>query len=164
MSWATGLMVYLVIWWTVLFAVLPLGVRKVKDPGKGEERDRAAMNVTAIEHVLVLSDDIEATRDFYCQAVGLRVGERPQDPHAIRGEINSCPDRRPCRAAFNELWSQASSVQRGRNRETRDPSSNDQNALNIGHVCLLSPFRRAGFRRWSSIGRRLRRAVRRQLG
>ena len=25
MSWATGLMVYLVIWWTVLFAVLPLG-------------------------------------------------------------------------------------------------------------------------------------------
>ena len=28
MSWATGLMVYLVIWWTVLFAVLPLGVRR----------------------------------------------------------------------------------------------------------------------------------------
>jgi len=38
MSWATGLMVYLVIWWTVLFAVLPLGVGKLKDPGKGEER------------------------------------------------------------------------------------------------------------------------------
>ena len=38
MSWATGLMVYLVIWWTVLFAVLPFGVRRVKDPGKGEER------------------------------------------------------------------------------------------------------------------------------
>jgi len=38
MSWATGLMVYLVIWWTVLFAVLPLGVRKLKNPGKGEER------------------------------------------------------------------------------------------------------------------------------
>ena len=38
MSWATGLMVYLVIWWTVLFAVLPLGVHRVKDPGKGEER------------------------------------------------------------------------------------------------------------------------------
>ena len=31
MSWATGLMVYLVIWWTVLFAVLPPGVRKLKD-------------------------------------------------------------------------------------------------------------------------------------
>jgi catechol 2,3-dioxygenase-like lactoylglutathione lyase family enzyme len=30
-----------------------------------------------MEHVLVLSDDIEATREFYCQVVGLRVGERP---------------------------------------------------------------------------------------
>ena len=38
MNWATGLMVYLVIWWTILFAVLPLGVRPVENPGKGEER------------------------------------------------------------------------------------------------------------------------------
>jgi predicted secreted protein len=38
MSWATGVMVYLVIWWTVLFTVLPLGVRRVQNPGKGEER------------------------------------------------------------------------------------------------------------------------------
>jgi predicted secreted protein len=38
MSWATGIMVYLVIWWTVLFAVLPLGVRRVENPGRGEER------------------------------------------------------------------------------------------------------------------------------
>jgi predicted secreted protein len=38
MSWATGLMVYLVIWWTILFAVLPLGVRRAENPGKGEER------------------------------------------------------------------------------------------------------------------------------
>ncbi len=30
-----------------------------------------------MEHVLVLSEDIEATREFYCQVVGLRVGERP---------------------------------------------------------------------------------------
>ena len=37
MSWATGVMVYVVIWWTVLFAVLPLGVRRVEKPGKGEE-------------------------------------------------------------------------------------------------------------------------------
>lgn len=35
------------------------------------------MSVTEMEHVLVLSDDIEATRDFYCRIVGLRVGERP---------------------------------------------------------------------------------------
>ncbi len=38
MSWATGVMVYLVIWWTILFAVLPLGVRRVENPGKGQER------------------------------------------------------------------------------------------------------------------------------
>ena len=38
MSWATGLMVYIVIWWTVLFAVLPLGVRRVDKPGRGEDR------------------------------------------------------------------------------------------------------------------------------
>jgi catechol 2,3-dioxygenase-like lactoylglutathione lyase family enzyme len=30
-----------------------------------------------MEHVLVLSDDIETTRDFYCRIVGLHVGERP---------------------------------------------------------------------------------------
>jgi catechol 2,3-dioxygenase-like lactoylglutathione lyase family enzyme len=35
------------------------------------------MTVLDMEHVLVLSDDIEATRDFYCTIVGLRVGERP---------------------------------------------------------------------------------------
>ena len=37
MNWATGLMVYLVIWWTILFAVLPLGVRRVRDPGPGQD-------------------------------------------------------------------------------------------------------------------------------
>jgi len=38
MSWATGLMVYLVIWWTILFAVLPLGVKRVEDPGRGQDK------------------------------------------------------------------------------------------------------------------------------
>ena len=37
MGWATGIMVYLVIWWTVLFCVLPLGVSRVQNPGRGEE-------------------------------------------------------------------------------------------------------------------------------
>ena len=35
------------------------------------------MTVTSMEHVLVLSDDIETTREFYCGVVGLRVGQRP---------------------------------------------------------------------------------------
>ena len=34
----TSIAVYLTIWWTVLFAVLPLGVRRAENPGKGEER------------------------------------------------------------------------------------------------------------------------------
>jgi catechol 2,3-dioxygenase-like lactoylglutathione lyase family enzyme len=35
------------------------------------------MNVTDIQHVLVLADDIDATRDFYRDVVGLQVGDRP---------------------------------------------------------------------------------------
>jgi catechol 2,3-dioxygenase-like lactoylglutathione lyase family enzyme len=35
------------------------------------------MTVASIEHVLVLADDIDGTRDWYCRVVGLRVGERP---------------------------------------------------------------------------------------
>lgn len=38
MGWATGVMVYLVIWWIALFMVLPLGVRRVENPGRGQER------------------------------------------------------------------------------------------------------------------------------
>ena len=38
MGWATGIMVYLVIWWIMLFAVLPLGVRRVENPGPGQDR------------------------------------------------------------------------------------------------------------------------------
>ena len=33
--------------------------------------------VSELEHVLVLSDDIEAARDFYESALGLRTGDRP---------------------------------------------------------------------------------------
>jgi catechol 2,3-dioxygenase-like lactoylglutathione lyase family enzyme len=35
------------------------------------------MSVTEMEHVLVLSEDIDATRDFYCRVVGLELGTRP---------------------------------------------------------------------------------------
>ena len=35
------------------------------------------MPLTRMEHVLVLTDDIEGTTDFYCRALGLEVGERP---------------------------------------------------------------------------------------
>jgi catechol 2,3-dioxygenase-like lactoylglutathione lyase family enzyme len=35
------------------------------------------MGVTDIAHVLVLSDDIDETRDFWCATLGLEQGERP---------------------------------------------------------------------------------------
>jgi catechol 2,3-dioxygenase-like lactoylglutathione lyase family enzyme len=35
------------------------------------------MPLQGMEHVLLLADDIEATRDFYCEALGMEVGERP---------------------------------------------------------------------------------------
>jgi catechol 2,3-dioxygenase-like lactoylglutathione lyase family enzyme len=35
------------------------------------------MAITGLEHVLVLSDDIDATREFYGDVVGLRTGPRP---------------------------------------------------------------------------------------
>jgi catechol 2,3-dioxygenase-like lactoylglutathione lyase family enzyme len=33
--------------------------------------------VPVLDHLLVLTDDIEATRDFWCNALDLQVGERP---------------------------------------------------------------------------------------
>ena len=35
------------------------------------------MPLTKMEHYLVLTDDIDATRDFYVQALGMHVGLRP---------------------------------------------------------------------------------------
>jgi predicted secreted protein len=36
MTLATGIAMYLVIWWIVLFAVLPFGVKPAADPGRGQ--------------------------------------------------------------------------------------------------------------------------------
>jgi catechol 2,3-dioxygenase-like lactoylglutathione lyase family enzyme len=38
------------------------------------------MALRRLDHVLVLTDDLEATRAFYCDVLGLRVGERPDLP------------------------------------------------------------------------------------
>ncbi len=35
------------------------------------------MALRRIDHVLVLTDDLEATKEFYCEALGLEVGKRP---------------------------------------------------------------------------------------
>jgi len=38
------------------------------------------MPLTGLEHYLVLTDDVDATRAFYCDALGLEVGDRPDLP------------------------------------------------------------------------------------
>jgi Glyoxalase/Bleomycin resistance protein/Dioxygenase superfamily len=35
------------------------------------------MTTVGLEHVLVVCDDIDRTRDFYCDVVGLSIGDRP---------------------------------------------------------------------------------------
>jgi predicted secreted protein len=60
MSWITGILVFFVIWWTVIFAVLPLGVQRIEDPTPGVDRGapekpqllRKAIICTAISAVL----------------------------------------------------------------------------------------------------------------
>ena len=40
----------------------------------------ALMALHALEHVLVLTDDLEATKAFYCDVLGLEAGDRPDLP------------------------------------------------------------------------------------
>ena len=51
MNWFTGIVLYVLIWWTVLFAILPIGTRPVEDPDENTgwrgapERPRLLMKV-----------------------------------------------------------------------------------------------------------------------
>ena len=60
MSWFTGLVLYGLIWWTVLFAVLPVGARPVADPDRHTgwrgvpERPRMLMKMLATTLVSAL--------------------------------------------------------------------------------------------------------------
>jgi predicted secreted protein len=42
MGWATGIAVYVTIWWVVLFAVLPWGVERSEDLPPGADRGAPA--------------------------------------------------------------------------------------------------------------------------
>jgi catechol 2,3-dioxygenase-like lactoylglutathione lyase family enzyme len=60
------------------------------------------MPLHRLDHLLVLTDDLEATRAFYCDALGFEVGDRP--PLEFPG-LWLCLDGVPCvhvadRAAF----------------------------------------------------------------
>ena len=44
MRWPTGIAVYFIIWWTLLFAVLPLGVKRPEHPLPGTDPGAPAVH------------------------------------------------------------------------------------------------------------------------
>ena len=52
------------------------------------------MPLTRMEHYLVLTEDIDATRDFYCDALGMRVGPRNRTAHRVRRRDRATVPRR----------------------------------------------------------------------
>jgi predicted secreted protein len=73
MNWFTGLVVYVLIWWTVLFAVLPIGTTPVEDADErsgwrgAPERPRLLMKViltTLIAGVVWLGVWLLVTSDY----------------------------------------------------------------------------------------------------
>ena len=53
MGWVSGIVVYLLIWWVVLFAVLPWGLRRDTDGTPQNPRLRFKIAVTTIISVLL---------------------------------------------------------------------------------------------------------------
>jgi predicted secreted protein len=51
MRWVTGLAVYFVVWWIVLFAVLPFGVRQQENPQPGFDRGAPARPLLLVKVV-----------------------------------------------------------------------------------------------------------------
>ena len=53
MNWFTGVVLYVLIWWTVLFAVLPIGTRPVDDADSERLARRAASGRGSLMKVIV---------------------------------------------------------------------------------------------------------------
>ena len=72
MGVATGLMVYAIIWWTVIFAVLPWGARPVENPEPGHAPSAPAkprlglkaLVTTAISAVIWLGVELVVRSDL----------------------------------------------------------------------------------------------------
>lgn len=55
MTWFTGILVYVIIWWVTLFAVLPFWTRPVADPERPEHFRGAPENPMMLRKALVTS-------------------------------------------------------------------------------------------------------------
>ena len=77
------------------------------DTGNGQPGPHIAPELFEIglaEQLPLLIKESPATDHCGGPIGSLPDAERPQDPHAIRGQIDPCPDCRPRCAPFNELW------------------------------------------------------------
>jgi predicted secreted protein len=52
MDWVSVLAIYAIVWWLVLFMVLPFGVRQVDDPEPGHEPGAPARPMLVIKAVV----------------------------------------------------------------------------------------------------------------
>jgi predicted secreted protein len=71
MAWTTALAIYFVIWWLVLFCVLPFGVRNPSEAGEGVEagNDPGAPTVPALKAKLIWTTIVSAIVFAMCWAL-----------------------------------------------------------------------------------------------
>lgn len=71
MAWTTALAIYFVIWWLVLFCVLPFGVRNPSETGEAVEagNDPGAPTVPALKAKLIWTTIVSAMVFAICWAL-----------------------------------------------------------------------------------------------
>ena len=71
MSWTTAAAIYFIIWWVVLFAVLPFGVRNASEAGESVEpgHDPGAPTIPALGTKLIWTTIVASIVFAICWAV-----------------------------------------------------------------------------------------------
>ena len=71
MSWTTAAAIYFIIWWVVLFAVLPFGVRNASEAGEAVEpgHDPGAPTIPALGTKLIWTTIVASIVFAACWAV-----------------------------------------------------------------------------------------------
>ena len=71
MAWTTALAIYFILWWIVLFTVLPFGVRNASETGETVEagNDPGAPTVHALGRKLIWTTIVSAVVFAICSAL-----------------------------------------------------------------------------------------------
>ena len=126
MNWFTGVVVYVLIWWTVLFAVLPIGTHPVEDADQRTgwrgtpEHPRLLMKVmvtTLVAGVVWFGAWLLITSDY----ISFRHGwfAAPQDWHRLSFDAAQCAERWPSIHCAN---SEAQTIHTVRGEAPRPPT------------------------------------------